>query len=218
MARRPRKGSSDGRDHDSPPPARRAAGVRVARHQGNPHRRRHQPRRHRQVRHQDRHRLPRPHAGAAQPPQPDRHHAARRGRPAHRLSPHHRGHRHRAGRVPDQGAGRPRRHPPLRQRHHPDGRDADRGGARRLQPALPDLEGELLQAQARHHGHRAVQGMVPGLRPARRADAARVEPLRRQQPPYRRELLQGPGARAARRRSRSTRARRTAVPSTKGVL
>ena len=35
------------------------------------------------------------------PPQPDRHHAARRGRPAHRLPPHHRGFGHRAGRVPE---------------------------------------------------------------------------------------------------------------------
>ncbi len=31
---------------------------------------------------------------------------------------------------------------------------------------LPDLEGELLQAQARHHGHRAVQGVVPGASPS----------------------------------------------------
>ena len=51
---------------------------------------------------------------------------ARQGRPAHRRPPHHRGHRHRARRVPRQGAGRPRRHPPLRRGPHPDGRDADR--------------------------------------------------------------------------------------------
>ena len=45
------------------------------------------------------------------------------------------------GECLDQGAGRPRRHPPLWRGPHPDGRDADRGGARCLQPALPDLEG-----------------------------------------------------------------------------
>ncbi len=55
------------------------------------------------------------------------------------------------------------------------------------------------------HGHRAVQGMVPGLRPIGRAHLARLEPLRRQQPPHRRELLQGAGARAQDRgRDRST--------------
>src|SRR5229473_3127162 len=32
----------------------------------------------------------------------------------------------------------------LWQRADPDGRDADRGGARRQQPALPDLEGDVL--------------------------------------------------------------------------
>ena len=44
-------------------------------------------------------------------------------------------------------------------------------------------------------------------------DAACLEPLRREQPPHRRELLQGPRPRAARRRSRSTRARRRRCPA-----
>ena len=44
------------------------------------------------------------------------------------------------------------------------------------------------------------------------ADAACRDALRRQQPPYRRELLQGPGAGACARRSRSIRARAAACP------
>ena len=48
-----------------------------------------------------------------------------------------------------------------------------------LQPALSDLEGDDPQAEARRDGHRAVQGMVPGLCPERRRLPAHRESLRR---------------------------------------
>ncbi len=51
-----------------------------------------------------------------------------------------------------------------------------------------------------------------------RADPACRESLRREQPPHRRDLLQGPGARACGRRSTIDPRRPDAVPSTKGVL
>ena len=51
-------------------------------------------------------------------------------------------------------------------RLYPDGRDPDPRSPSTLQPALPDLEGDLHQAEAGRDGHRAVQGMVPGLRAA----------------------------------------------------
>ena len=49
-------------------------------------------------------------------------------------------------------------------------------------------------------------------------DAARRDALRRQQPPHRRELLQGAGARLAARRSRVDPREEGRVPSTKGAL
>src|SRR3546814_50520 len=70
-----------------------------------------------------------------------------------------------------------------------DGRDPDPGGARCVEPPLSHLEGGFQPRQARHHGHRVVQGVVSGLCPARRPDAARGEPLRHEQSPYRRVLL-----------------------------
>ena len=152
-------------------------------------------------------RLPRPYAGAARPPQPDRPRARGEGRSPYRFPSHHRGYRHRhrpgggrrrwASRAGIQRYG---------EAHDPDGRDPDPRGARRLEPPLSHLEGGLHQAEARRDGYRALQGMVPGLRAGCRADPAYREPLRREQPPYRRELLQGSGARAARARSRSIRA------------
>ncbi len=57
-----------------------------------------------------------------------------------------------------------------------------------------------------------VQRMVPGLRDECRHHAACRDAVRHQRPPYRRVLLQGPGARAARRdRDRSARGRRDPV-------
>ena len=81
-----------------------------------------------------------------------------------------------------------------------------------------DLEGRVHPAEARRDGHRAVQGMVPGLRPVGRGDPARRKPLRREQPPHRRD----PASRVSRERSRQAveidPRRAGAVPSTKGVL
>ncbi len=68
---------------------------------------------------------------------------------------------------------------------------------RRLEPALSDLEGRVPAPEGRRDGHRAVQGVVPGLRPGRRRDPACREPVRREQPSHRRILLQGPGPSAA---------------------
>ncbi len=199
------------------PGTRRAAGLRHACHEGDEHCRRYQSGWHRQVRYQDRYRLPRPYAGAAFAPQSDRYHAARRRRPAYRLPSHHRRRGHRAGRVPDQGAGRPRWHPPLRRGADPDGRDPDRGGTRRVEPAVPNLEGEFLQAQARYHGHRAVQGVVPGLRPARRADLARGNHYGDNNHHIVESCFKGI-ARALRVAIELDPRQLTSVPSTKGVL
>ena len=92
------------------------------------------------------------------------------GRSAHRFSPHHRGHRlsSSARRCRRRSATAPASAATAHARD-PDGRDADPGQPRRLEPALSDLEGRIHPAQARRDGHRAVQGVVPGLRPDRPA-------------------------------------------------
>ncbi len=69
---------------------------------------------------------------------------------------------------------------PLRQRLHPDGRDPDALRPGPVQPALSDLEGDLHPAQGRRDGHRAVQGVPPGLRHERRRLPAPGDPVRRQ--------------------------------------
>src|SRR5580704_17047874 len=84
----------------------------------------------------------------------------------------------------------PRRHRALRPRGHPDGRDPDSGHPRRFEPAIPDLESQFYAAKTRRNGHRAVQGMVSGLRSVGRDDAACRKPLWREQSPYRRIVLQ----------------------------
>ena len=74
------------------------------------------------------------------------------------------------------------------------------------------------RAQDRRHGHRAVPRVVPGLRPERRHHAARRDALRRQQPPHRRDLLQGAWrARCAQAIAIDPR-QAGRVPSTKGTL
>ena len=153
--------------------------------------------RQRALRRFQRDRFPRSHAGAAVAPQPDGHHPQGRRRPAHRLPPHHRGYRDRPGPGGRPGARRPQGHRALRRRANSDGRDPHPGGAGPLQPTLSGVEGELHPRQAGRDGYRSVQGVVPCLRPERRDDAARGKPLRHQQPPHHRVLLQGPRPRPA---------------------
>ena len=101
---------------------------------------------------------------------------------------------------------------------HPDGRDADPRRARPVEPALPDLEGRFHPAQARRDGHRAVQGMVPGLRPGgrRRRCTSRTSTARTT------TTSSKAASRAWRapcaRRSRSTRASRMPCPRPRASL
>ena len=66
---------------------------------------------------------------------------AAEGRPAHRLPPHHRGHRHRAGRGLRKALGDRAGIRRYGAAHIPMDETLTARGARRLQPALPDLEG-----------------------------------------------------------------------------
>ena len=158
---------------------------RGAHHQGDLGPRRDRPRRHRQGRRVDRRRLLRPHARPARPPRPVRPHRQDRGRPAHRLAPHHRGHRPRARRRLQAGARRQGGHLPLRQLHGPAGRVARPGHRRPVRPPLPGAH------RAREHG----------------ADDRRV---RHDDDPAHPGVLRRPGAdRAARARARTGATRTT---------
>jgi len=83
------------------------------------------------------------------------------GRPAHRFPPHDRRYRHRDRRGRAQGAGRLQGYPPLRDRHHSDGRDLHPRLYRRVAASLSHLEGRFHEAEARRHGHGTLQGVVP---------------------------------------------------------
>ncbi len=110
------------------------------------------------------------------------------------------------------GAWRAARHFPLRLDRARHGRDADARGDRRFGPAVPGVEGGILRSEDRHLRHRAGARVLPGIRPECRHHAARSQPLRRQQPPHRRDLLQGGGARAAHGDGTGRRARPAPCP------
>ena len=93
------------------------------------------------------------------------------------------------------------------ERARADGRGADARRDRRVGPAVPGVQGQVRPRQGRRVRHRAGAGVVPGLRHERRHHAARRDVVRDKRSPYCRVLLQGPGAGAARGRSRSIRAR-----------
>ena len=125
----------------------------------------------------------------------DRHGGQRQGRPPHRRPPHGRGHRHRAR----PGACRKalgERRGIVRYASLDLAMDETltRAARRCFRPSLPGLERRLHRAQDRHVRHRAGARILPGARPECRHHPACHQPLRRQQPPYRRDLLQGGGA------------------------
>ena len=119
-------------------------------------------------------------------------------RPRDRRPPHDRGRRHLPRAGDRRGAGRPRRHPPLRLGARADGRGAGRVRDRHLRPAL-------LRLRRRPPGRERSPASTPSSprsssapSPTTRRSRCTLGPLRLERPPHDRGLLQGVRARAAR--------------------